>query len=270
MRQPFYGRCPIAKSLADLWALVGGASQGIGESTARLLAERGANLVLMARRNDVLEKVRASLPNPERHRVLALDLENSDLIADSLTRLHKEIGPISIWVNNTGGPAGGLLSEASAEQLERAFKGHIVASQLILKALLPGMRSKNFGRIVNVLSTSVKAPIPNLGVSNIMRAGMAAWAKTLSAELGPFGITVNNVLPGYTETPRLEAILQNTSQKSGRDLQSVSDEFRNAVPMRRFGRPEETAEAIAFLVSSAANYISGISIPVDGGRTNTL
>ncbi len=252
------------------WALVGGASQGIGRATAKALASKGFFVALLARRSDVLEKVKQELHEPSRHRILALDLENTDQIFDSMQRLLKETGPVGVWINCTGGPAGGRLDEASIEQLERAFKGHVLSSQIILKSLLPGMKELKMGRIINVLSTSVKAPIANLGVSNIMRAAVAAWAKTLSAELGPFGITINNVLPGYTDTPRLDSILQGVSTKTGKDKESVAQSYRDSIPMQRFASPEETAEAIAFLASEHAGYITGINLPVDGGRTGSL
>ncbi|MBX3021871.1 MAG: SDR family oxidoreductase [Bdellovibrionales bacterium] len=257
-------------SLEGRTALVGGASQGIGQATARVLAQAGARVILMSRRSDVLEQVKASLPNASEHRTLALDLERTEDVAARLARVVADAGPVTIWVNNTGGPKAGPLSEASPDEMERAFRGHVMASQLILRALLPGMKAEGYGRIINVLSTSVKIPIPNLGVSNLIRAAMASWAKTLSLELGPLGITVNNILPGYTETPRLESLITGAAGKSGRSEDDIRRDWIETIPARRIGSPEETAKAIAFLASPAAAYISGTQLPVDGGRTGAF
>ncbi len=260
----------IELSLQGHWALVGGASQGIGQATARALAEQGARVILMSRRSEVLEQVRNSLPNPTQHRTLALDLERLEDISTSLGRLVADIGHVTIWVNNTGGPKAGPLSEASPDEMERAFRGHVLSSQVILRALLPGMKTANYGRIINVLSTSVRIPIPNLGVSNIVRGAMASWAKTLSLELGASGITVNNILPGFTETPRLESLINGAVAKTAKSEEEVRNEWVKTIPAGRIGLPTETAAAIAFLASPAAAYISGVSIPVDGGRTGSL
>lgn len=257
-------------SLEGKTALVGGASQGIGQAAARLLAERGAKVILMSRRPDILEATRATLANPGRHRSFAVDLERTEELSLSLSRLVLDTGPVAIWVNNTGGPKGGPLCDATPAEMERAFRGHLMASQVILKTLVPGMKSLKYGRIVNVLSTSVKVPIPNLGVSNIIRAGMAAWAKTLSQELGPFGITINNVLPGYTETPRLNAIAADSAARTGASEDKVRRDWIESTPARRLGDPAETAQAIAFLSSPSAAFISGTSLPVDGGRTGAF
>ncbi len=263
-------RYNIELNLAGRWALVGGASQGIGEAAAHALAAAGANVILMARRSEVLESVRSALPSPQNRRTLALDQERLEDVSAAVGRLVAEIGPISVWVNCTGGPTPGPLREASPEEMERAFRGHVLASQIILRALLPGMKELKFGRIINVLSTSVKVPIPNLGVSNTIRGAMASWAKTLSYELGPFGITVNNVLPGFTETPRMEVVVNGTAQKTGKPAEDVRREMTEGVPAKRWASPSETADAILYLASPAGSYISGVSLPVDGGRTPSL
>ncbi len=252
------------------WALVGGASQGIGQASAKALAEAGARVILMSRRSEVLEQVRSTLPNPTQHRTLAVDLERLEDVSLSLGRLVADIGQVTIWVNNTGGPKAGPLSESSIDEMERAFRGHLLSSQVILRTLLPGMKAAGYGRIINVLSTSVKVPLPNLGVSNIMRAGMAAWAKTLANELGPLGVTVNNILPGFTETPRLESLLAGAAAKAAKSEVEMRNEWAKTIPAGRIGDPSETAGAIAFLASKAAGYISGVSLPVDGGRTGAL
>lgn len=256
--------------LKGQWALVGGASQGIGQATARVLANAGARVILMSRRLEALEATRATLPEPKSHRTFAVDLERLEDVSVSLARIVAEIGPVSIWINNTGGPKAGPLSEASPDEMERAFRGHVLSSQVILRTLLPGMKQIKYGRIVNVLSTSVKIPLPNLGVSNTMRSAVASWAKTLASELGPFGVTVNSVLPGYTDTPRLEALLAGAALKTGKSVDDVKQEWMDSVPMHRLADPIETAKAIAFLSSKHAGYISGIVLPVDGGRTGSL
>ena len=256
--------------LKGQWALVGGASQGIGQATARVLAAAGARVILMSRRLDMLELTRNSLPDPQNHRSFVLDLERLEDVSTHLARFVAEIGPIGIWVNTTGGPKAGPLAEASTDEMERAFRGHVLASQVILRTLLPGMKQLKYGRIINVLSTSVKIPLPGLGVSNLIRAAMASWAKTLATELGPFGITVNNILPGYTETPRLDSLISGTAQRLGKSEAEVKQDWIDSVPARRLGDPVETAQAIAFLASPLAGYISGVQLPVDGGRTGSL
>lgn len=224
----------------------------------------------MSRRLEVLEAMKASLPDAQKHRTLAVDLERDEDFSVSLGRVIKDTGPVSIWINNTGGPKAGPLVDASSDEMERAFRGHVLASQMILRTILPGMKQEKYGRIINVLSTSTKIPIPNLGVSNLTRAAMASWAKTLSIELGPFGITVNSILPGYTETPRLESLLSGTASKTGKTEEQVKQAWAESIPAGRIGDPMETAQAIAFLASPLAGYINGVQLAVDGGRTGAL
>lgn len=249
-------------------ALVCGASQGIGEATAKLLAARGAQVVLLARNADRLQKLAAELPGSG-HRFVTADLSD-------LAHLQKEVVPeiekfeCDILVNNSGGPKGGPLMDAAIEEFESALRPHVMASHLLMRACLPTMKARRYGRIVNLISTSVKAPIPNLGVSNTIRAAMANWSKTLSLELGPFGITVNNVLPGYTKTARFEALRAAASQKLKISEAQVEEQWKSVIPLARFAEPSEVAEAIVFLAGPRASYISGINLPVDGGRTPSL
>lgn len=259
-------------NLSGRHALVCGASEGIGHAAARELALLGAGVTLLARRAEVLADVAASLPivaEGQSHDWLAVDLaDHAALQASVEARAAK--APMHILINNTGGPPGGRAIDAGAGAYLDAFQRHLLANQLLARALVPGMRDAGWGRIVNVVSTSVKEPIPNLGVSNTIRGAVASWAKTLSRELGADGITVNNVLPGYTRTRRLQQILDDRSAASGKDEASVAAGMLATVPAGRFADPAEIAAAIAFLASPAAAYISGVSLAVDGGRMQSI
>ena len=178
--------------------------------------------------------------------------------------------PIHILVNNTGGPAAGKISEATEDQFLSAFNAHLICNHIMSTALIPGMKTAGYGRIINIISTSVKAPLPNLGVSNTIRAAVANWSKTMANELGGFNITVNNVLPGATKTERLTGIISNNAAKSNSTEDAISQKMMAEIPMKRFGEAAEIANAVAFLASPAANYINGINLPVDGGRTANL
>lgn len=253
-------------------ALVCGGSDGIGKATALELARMGATVTLLARNAEKLEKVQKELssPNGQKHSFLTADFNDPiSLEAVVSTRLEKEEG-FHILVNNTGGPPAGPAHTADIDEYITAFRQHLLANQLLVKLLLPKMRAGNYGRIINVISTSVKAPLPNLGVSNTIRGAVANWSKTLSRELGPDGITVNNVLPGATETGRLRGIISNKANKTGQAEDKVAQAMTAEIPLGRFAAPEEVANAIAFLASPAAAYISGINLPVDGGRTPNL
>ncbi|GAB2584294.1 SDR family oxidoreductase [Dyella jejuensis] len=258
--------------LSGRHALVCGASQGIGRATALELAELGADVTVLARSSDVLATLADSLPRKhpaQRHTWRSVDMQDThalqSLAADIVTAY-----PVHILINNTGGPPGGPAHSAEPAAFENTFRQHVLAGQVLLQAVLPGMRDSGYGRLVNVISTSVKEPIPGLGVSNTIRAAVAAWAKTLAGELAADGITVNNVLPGYTRTARLDGLLAAQSQKSGRSEQELAQEMAAAVPARRFGEPGEVAAMIAFLCTPAAAYVNGVSIAVDGGRTKAL
>lgn len=258
-----------AWSLKGKTALVCGASRGIGAATAQLMAQRGASVILAARNHDALQQLQSQLPQfdaTQRHQSLSLDLSQSEKLTTRLA----ELPTVHILINNSGGPAPGPLLEADPEAFIAGLRPHVVAAQTLVQALLPGMRHDAYGRIINVISTSVKQPIAGLGVSNTIRGAMANWAKTLAAELGPLGITINNVLPGFTATERLDSIIQNRAQKQGKSPEQVASEMRAQVPLGRFAEARETAEAICFLASPAAAYITGINLPVDGGRTQSL
>ncbi len=259
-------------SLTGRHALVGGASKGIGRASAEELARNGATVTIMARSADLLNEVRAQLPTPvgQTHYVLVGDTSNHEEMVRNVENHVKNVGPIHIVVNNTGGPPGGPLVESSIEELTQAFHNHVLAAHQLMQAVIPTMRSEGFGRFINIISTSVKQPIEGLGVSNTTRGAMASWAKTLANEVARDGITVNNVLPGATETERLTGIISRKSGKTGLSEDAVREDMLSEIPAHRFGTAAEIANAVAFLASPAAAYINGTSIIVDGGRTRTL
>ncbi|WP_058834733.1 SDR family oxidoreductase [Luteimonas abyssi] len=252
-------------------ALVCGASEGIGRAAAHELAALGARITVLARREAALRDVVRALPASagQQHDVCVADLADATSLRGTLQALVAR-QPVDILINNTGGPPGGSAHEAAAEAYLEAFTRHLVAGQTLVQAVLPHMRTQRWGRIVNVVSTSVREPIPGLGVSNTVRGAVAGWAKTLSRELGPDGITVNNVLPGFTETARIDQIVRERAARESRDEAAVRADMAASVPARRFARPEETGGVIAFLCSPAAAYVTGVSLPVDGGRMASI
>lgn len=257
-------------SLTGRRAVVCGASRGIGRAIAQVLANSGAELLLVARSADALADLAAELPGgADRHRAVPLDMSDPEAVAKTFAGIGAQ-GPVSILVNNTGGPPGGSAFDADPEAYLAAFRQHLVAAQLAVQALVPGMRGQGHGRIINIISTSVKEPIPGLGVSNTIRGAVASWAKTLSRELAADGITVNNVLPGFTATERLDYLFEQRAARAGRTKEAEAEAARAQVPAGRFARPEEIAFAVAFLASPEAAYINGVSLPVDGGRTGCL
>ncbi len=255
-------------------ALVGGASQGIGRASAIALAACGASVTLMARNHHTLEEVMLGLDTSlgQQHHIMASDTSDPAQLLVSVENHLRKIkdAPVHILVNNTGGPAAGPAKDAHAASFEAAFRQHLISNHLLAQTLIPGMRSSGYGRIINIISTSVKVPLPNLGVSNTIRAAVANWAKTLSQELAADGITVNNILPGATATGRLSAIIKGKAERQSSSENEASEEMLREIPARRFGLPEELAYAVCFLASPMAAYINGINLPVDGGRTGSL
>lgn len=249
-------------------ALVCGASGGIGEAVAKMMAADGVSVTLVARTEEKLKSVMDSLPGSG-HSYICADMTDSASVKSLCEKL-KDSGPYSIFVNNSGGPKGGPLLQAEAETFEMGLKAHIISAQEVLKTLVPQMKLVGQGRLINIISTSVRIPIPNLGVSNTIRGAVASWAKTLSLELGPSNITVNNVLPGYTETGRLSTLIEGASKRLEVSTSDVVKMWKAKVPMARFAQPNEVASAVCFLASDEASYINGVSIPVDGGRTGAI
>ncbi|MCE3296463.1 MAG: short-chain dehydrogenase [Crocinitomicaceae bacterium] len=253
-------------------AIVCGSTQGIGKAAAVELAGNGANIVLVARNEEKLKQVLGELDaaSGQKHTYLVADFSNPVELAGKLDAYLANGGDCHILVNNTGGPKGGPIIDAAPEEFMSTFTQHLVCNHILVQKLVPLMKKNNYGRIINVISTSVKQPLPNLGVSNTIRGAVANWSKTLAMELGKFNITVNNVLPGATNTIRLQSIAEAKSEKTNEAVEDIFKEMAGESPMQRIAQPEEVAAAIMFLASPAASYINGINVPVDGGRTKSL
>jgi len=256
--------------LSGKTALVCGSTQGLGYASAVELALLGCNVVLLARNEERLKTALQSLPNTNQHHsYLLADFTDTAAVKAAVTTLTKT-NTVHILVNNTGGPAGGPALTADTSEFLQAFNNHLVNNHNLVQAVVPGMKAAGFGRIVNIISTSVKIPLAGLGVSNTIRGAVASWAKTLATELGPFGITVNNVLPGFTKTSRADYVIGKKAADTGKTEAEVMKSLEAEIPAGRIGRPEEFGAAVAFLCSPAAAYINGINLPVDGGRLGCL
>jgi 3-oxoacyl-[acyl-carrier protein] reductase len=253
-------------------ALVCGSTQGLGYASAKELALLGARIILVARNEEKLKEIIKTLDNSagQQHQYLVADFTDSSSVKRAIDLFIQTGGTAHILINNTGGPAGGTALSAGTDEFIKAFESHLICNHILAQALVPGMKAAGFGRIINIISTSVKQPIPGLGVSNTIRAAVANWSKTLATELGPYGITVNNVLPGFTQTVRADYVIKNKAAASGKTEEEILKELVAEIPVGRIGRPEEFGAAVAFLCSPAAAYINGINLPVDGGRLSTL
>lgn len=253
-------------------ALVCGSSDGIGKAAAIELAMAGADVTLVARNEDKLKTVMEQLDTSadQRHQYLVADFADPAALQQAVNERVGSEGTFHILVNNSGGPPAGKIFDADLDAFDAALGQHLKCNHLLVQTVVPGMKLAGYGRIINVISTSVKQPLPNLGVSNTVRGAVANWAKTLANELGEFGITVNNVLPGATATGRLAAIISHKAEKTGLSVDQVAEQMKSEIPARRFAEPVEVANAIVFLASPRASYINGINLPVDGGRTKSL
>ncbi|HLF65456.1 MAG TPA: SDR family oxidoreductase [Saprospiraceae bacterium] len=258
-------------SLTGKHALVCGGSRGIGFAAAKELAFLGAKVTILSRDVDSLLVAAEQLDVTQKqgHHFLVADLSNPESVRDLIGEFAKD-NPVHILINNAGGPRSGPLVEVEIQQLAHAFATHIMSSQVITQVVLPGMKEAGYGRIINIISTSVKQPIAGLGVSNTIRGAMANWAKTLAGEVGKDGITVNNVLPGMTSTERLQELFKSMAERLHITPEEYAEQVKTTIPMGRFATPSEIANAIAFLASPAASYITGTNIVVDGGRTGSL
>lgn len=253
-------------------ALVSGSTQGIGKAVAMELALLGANVTLLARNEQSLKQVKSELvtSGSQLHSYLCVDFNDAAALKVLVEQFIQRSGPVNILVNNTGGPPAGPIVNAKPEEFISAFNNHLICNHILAQACIEGMKHSGYGRIVNVISTSVKQALPNLGVSNTIRAAVGNWAKTMANELGKFGITVNNVLPGATATQRLSTIIDNKALKTAMSNEAVKNEMLHEIPIGRFAEAQEIANAVAFLASPAGAYINGINLPVDGGRTGSL
>jgi len=258
--------------LTNKRAVVCGSTQGIGLAIARELAGSGASITLVARNESSLKSVVATLPQNgfQKHDYIVADFSEPETLRTQLSSWLRSGMVAHILVNNTGGPAGGPIADAKTDDFQNTFTQHLVCNHILVQAFIPGMKESGYGRIINIISTSVKQPLKGLGVSNTIRAAVANWAKTLASELAPFRITVNNVLPGATLTNRLSSLIAAKSVKTGKSANDLEQEMIHEIPMGRFGDPSEIAAAVGFLVSPSASYITGINVPVDGGRTACL
>jgi len=256
--------------LNNKYALVCGSTAGIGKATAMALAAEGVQVTLIARNEAKLKATLSELPQQRNHDYIVADFSNpmelKTKVSDYISKHHG----FHILLNNTGGPKGGPVFAADVDEFESAFTQHLKCNHVLAQTIVPYMKAEGYGRIINVISTSVKQPLDGLGVSNTIRGAVANWSKTLANELGEFGITVNNVLPGATGTERLSEIIKNKSNKTGKTEEEAANAMKSAVPAKRFAKPEELADAITFLASARASYINGINLPVDGGRTKSL
>ncbi len=259
-------------NLSGKTALVCGSTQGLGFASAIELALLGANVILMARNEERLNVALKQLQQTEdqKHSYVVADFSDPSQVKEAVASLLATTPQVHILVNNTGGPPGGTALAASTEDFMQAFNSHLVCNHILTQAVVPGMKAAGFGRIINVISTSVKAPIAGLGVSNTIRAAVANWSKTLAIELGPFGITVNNVLPGFTKTGRADYVIEKKAVASNKTKEVVLEELVAEIPVGRIGEPAEFGAAVAFLASPAAAYINGVNLPVDGGRLQCL
>lgn len=258
-------------SLEGKKAIVCGSSQGIGKAIALELASSGAACILLARDESRLKLTISELSTEksQQHSFYVVDFSDADAFRQLVNSICND-QDIDILINNTGGPAAGLISSAKTEEFEQAFQQHLICNHILAQAVVPGMKKKGWGRIVNVISTSVRIPLDHLGVSNTIRAAVASWSKTMSNELAQYGITVNSLLPGFIATSRLDAVAKSFAEREQVTQQEMEERMKRSVPARRFGLPSEIAAVAAFLCSPSASYVNGVSIPVDGGRTGTI
>ena len=259
-------------SLKNKNAVVCGSTQGMGKAIALQFAASGASVTLVARNEQSLREVlrQLSKSKKQKHNFIVADFSEPETLRKKIKDFVSENPPVHILVNNSGGPKSGEANKASTEEYVNAFKQHLICNQILVQAVVEGMKKEKYGRIINIISTSVKQPIKSLGVSNTTRWAVAGWAKTLAAELAPFGITVNNILPGATKTQRLYSLFEARAKDSGKKVEEIEKEWLDEIPAERFGEPEEIAYTAAFLASSLAGYINGINVPVDGGRLQSL
>ena len=255
-------------SLAGRHSVVCGSTQGIGRAIAEAFAAAGSSVTLVGRNEDGLEQVRSALTDADgqRHRTLCVDFSDWRAVQVAADRHAAEHGPVHVLINNTGGPAAGFAVDAEPTDFLKGFEMHLACGQSLVQAFAPGMREAGYGRVINIISTSVVTPIKGLGVSNTIRGAVANWGRTLAVELGGFGITVNNILPGFTDTARLSSLFEGKARRGGTTVDDVRSQAVAGIPTGRIGEPAEIAAAALFLASPAGGYVNGVNLPVDGGR----
>ena len=258
--------------LKEKRAVVCGSTQGIGKASALQLSKAGAAITLVARNEEALGNVLEELDTSfgQKHEYLCADFSDLARVRAVVSGYVEKVPKVHILVNNTGGPPAGKAIDAGSEEYQAAFTAHLLCNQFLAQSFVPLMKKEHYGRIINIISTSVKSPIPGLGVSNTIRGAVANWAKTLAGELGAFGITVNNVLPGLTKTARLFSLINTKAAESNITEEEQTRQMVASVPVGRLAEPEEVAAAVMFLASPLASYVNGINLPVDGGRTTNL
>jgi 3-oxoacyl-[acyl-carrier protein] reductase len=258
-------------SLEGKNAVICGSTQGIGLAIAEELALLGANCTLIARNEQGLQDAIHSLDISlrQQHEYRVADFSDPGSVKKAI-EAHVKSRSVHILVNNSGGPPAGPVIEASEQEFLDTFSQHLVCNHILAKAVVPSMKKEGYGRIINIISTSVKIPLKNLGVSNTVRGAVASWAKSMANELGQFNITVNNVLPGFTATNRLTTLVEQLAKRGNTVVELVEKNMMEEVPMKRFAAASEVAAMAAFLASPAASYVNGTSIPVDGGRTGSI
>lgn len=258
-------------SLQGKTAIVCGSTKGIGLASAIELSKLGATCVLIARNQESLQEAVEQLGKMynQQHRYLVADFDKPETVKETIEQFVSD-NTVHVLVNNSGGPAGGPITTAVETDFINTFNRHLICNHILTKAVMGSMKEAGYGRIINIISTSVKIPLANLGVSNTIRGAVASWSKTMANELGQFNITVNNVLPGATNTQRLQSIIQNNAAKKSSSVDAVEEEMKKEIPMKRFAEASEIANVVAFLASPAASYINGVNIPVDGGRTGSM
>ena len=258
--------------LSGKYAIVCGSTQGLGFASAIELALLGANVTLVARNEEKLKDavIKLDVSKQQQHNYFVADFQFPEQVKNAVEKHLLQHPVVNILVNNTGGPKGGAAIDAATDEYLQAFNSHLICNQILVQAVLPSMKASAYGRIINIISIGVKQPVPGLGVSNTIRGAVASWSKTLANELGQFGITVNNVLPGYTKTSRLDSLMESRSSATGRSMEDIEKDFILDIPAKRIGSAEEFGAAVAFLSTPAAAYINGINLPVDGGRLSTL
>ena len=252
-------------------AFVCGSTDGIGKAAAISLSDLGASITLIARNESKLlatlnELTTTSVQN---HDFIVADFSAPEMLQEAVNSYLADGKIVEILVNNTGGPQPGPAILTESSEFIAAFKQHLICYHLLSQAVVPGMKKVGYGRIINITATTVKQPEPLTVVTNVIRPAVANWAKTLADELGMYGITVNNILPGCIQTKRLNTYIE-LGEKAGKSKAEILQEYQDMVPLGRLGQPEEVAWAIAFLASPAASYINGINLPVDGGYTKCL